>query len=65
MNLPPGYSFTIADETKRSDGEWHSRFTWLLRNAKNEYDVESVWWGFDTIQDAINDLSNYLEKNYK
>lgn len=61
--LPPGYKFTIGDYTKRSDGEWHSRFCWTLFDQNNEEVASCPWFGFDTFEIAFSDLKNYLARN--
>ena len=62
-HFPPGYSFTIKDATKRSDGEWHSRWTWELHT--NDHDtIDCDWWGFDTMHDAMDNLAEHIEKTY-
>jgi hypothetical protein len=63
-HFPPGYSFKIKDCSKRSDGEWYSRWTWELRDCNEDYVKQCEWWGFDTMEDALNDLAEHIEKTY-
>lgn len=63
-HFPAGYSFKIKDCSKRSDGEWYSRWTWELRDCNEDYVNQCDWWGFDTMGDCMNNLAEYIEKTY-
>ena len=49
----PGFSITISDSTKRSDGEWHARWTYEVRNSNREIIFRSEWWGHETADEAL------------
>lgn len=61
--IPPGYSFKVSDATKRSEGEWHSRWEWELFDTNQTKVASSDWRGFDSMQEALSDLSLYFEEN--
>lgn len=62
--VPPGWSFLIGNPSKRSDGEWWGRWIWKLYDQNNYLYKESEWWGFDTMQEAMTDLDNFLKHHY-
>lgn len=49
----PGFSITISDSTKRSDGEFHAKWTYEVRNCNREVIFRSTWWGYDTVDEAM------------
>ncbi len=57
----PGFSFTISDDTKRIDGDWHSRWTYSIRDSNGKTLFESDWDGFVTLSEAISSLSKVLD----
>jgi hypothetical protein len=61
----PGCSITLSDSTKRSEGEWHSRWTFVVRDCNvggtGERLFESPWFGYETLNEAISALSECLE----
>jgi hypothetical protein len=64
--FPPGYTFTISNAPKRDEGEWWDRWTWQLSPSSNIGGKihESKWFGFQTMEEALNNLNTYLE-NYR
>jgi len=63
-HFPAGWSFNIADCSKRHDGEWHGRWTWTLFDCNGAVVKQCEWWGFDTMDDALNNLAEHIEKTY-
>ena len=57
--LPDDYTLMISKSLKRDDGDWWDRWTWTLNSSYKHY--ESTWFGFSTLQEALEDLSTYLE----
>lgn len=51
--IHPGFSITLSDATKRSDGEWHARWTYLVKDCNGEKLFESDWWGYETANEAL------------
>lgn len=52
----PGFSITLSDATKRFDGEWHSRWTYLVKDCNDEKLFESDWSGYETANEALSQL---------
>jgi hypothetical protein len=63
---PPGYTFTISHAPKRDEGEWWDRWTWQLSPSSSlgRKHHESKWFGFQTMEEALEDLATYLENYY-
>lgn len=57
--LPDDYTLMISKSLKRDQGDWWDRWTWILNSGYKHY--ESTWFGFSTLQEALEDLSTYLE----
>ena len=51
-----GWDIKIYNHPKRIDGEFVVKVCWEAKTGSEE--KESVWGGFDTAKDAINDLIN-------
>ena len=64
--FPPGYTFTISHTPKRDDGEWRDRWTWQLIPSSNigKRIHVSRWFGFQSMKEALEDLTTYLESYY-
>ena len=65
-HFPAGHSFKIAHTRKCNNaGVLNYRWTWELMDSSNEWVEECYeWWGFDTMNDALNDLAEHIEKTY-
>lgn len=57
----PGCSVTLKDSTKRSDGEWHTRWTFLVTDCNGKPLFESFWFGYKTAGEALFAMSDCLE----
>ena len=54
-----GKSIRFQNVVKRKDGKWHNRIVWS--HTEIGHDIHSCsWWGFDTIEEAVDDCLNYL-----
>jgi hypothetical protein len=53
----PGCSITLSDSTKRSDGDWHARWTFVVKNCNGERLFESPWFGYETVDEALFNMS--------
>ena len=64
--FPPGYTFTISNAPKRDEGDWWDLWTWQLSPSSNpaRKHHESKWSGFQTMEEALEDLATYLENYY-
>jgi hypothetical protein len=61
----PGCSITLRDSTKRSDGEWHARWTFSVTDCNGKPLFESPWFGYKTADEAVDDMSRCLEHYMK
>jgi hypothetical protein len=58
----PGCSITLSDSTKRSDGEWHARWTFVVKDCNGRpLFLSAPWFGYETLNEAILALSECLE----
>jgi hypothetical protein len=57
----PGCSVTLKDSTKRSDGEWHARWTFLVTDCNGKPLFESFWFGYKTAAEALDAMSGCLD----
>lgn len=56
-----GKSIRFQNVVKRKDGEWYSRIVWEQVQLPGGQHIKSCsWWGFDTIEEAVDDCLNYL-----
>lgn len=56
-----GKSIRFQNVIKRKDGEWYSRIIWEQVQMPGGQHVKSCdWWGFETIEEAVEDCLNYL-----
>lgn len=64
--FPPGYTFAISHSPKRDEGEWWDRWTWELKpSLRFEGSMYgSEWFGFQTMQEALEDLALFIENNH-
>jgi hypothetical protein len=57
----PGCSITLEDSTKRSDGEWHARWTFNVKGSPSGPILfESNWFGYRTVDEALFEISKSL-----
>jgi hypothetical protein len=58
-----GHCISFENEIRRSDGEWYSRITWKhLQAGTGRIEMECKWFGFDTIEECVDDCLIYLDK---
>ena len=43
-------------------GKWGGRWTWTLFDCNGAVVKQCEWWGFDTMNDALNNLAEHIEK---
>jgi hypothetical protein len=56
-----GHSFSFQNEVKRSDGEWYSRIIWRhLQLPGNQLIEECEWFGFETMEECVDDCLKYI-----
>jgi hypothetical protein len=59
-----GKSISFQNEVRRKDGEWYSRITWKhIQQPNGSVIKQSTWFGFDTIDECVEDCLTYLEIN--
>ena len=54
--IHPGFSLTLSDATKRSNGEWYARWTYLVQDCNGGKLFESEWWGHKSADEALQEL---------
>ncbi len=56
-----GKSIRFQNQVKRKDGEWYSRIIWEHVQLPNNRAIKSCdWWGFETIEEAVDDCLDYI-----
>ena len=56
-----GKSIMFQNEIRRKDGEWYSRITWKhVILPTNKVINKCQWFGFETIDEAVEDCLNYV-----
>jgi hypothetical protein len=56
-----GKSIRFQNEVRRKDGEWYSRITWEEVELPGDRPIKSCdWFGFETIDEAVEDCLNYI-----
>ncbi len=56
-----GESIRFQNQIKRKDGEWYSRIIWEHIESPSNRTIKSCnWWGFETIEEAVDDCLTYL-----
>lgn len=63
FRLPTGYSFRIRDNKIMVDDEWKPNWFWVLENRQH-YLVSFSTKGFSSLEEALNDLQNYIQQNF-
>ena len=59
-----GKSISFQNEVRRKDGEWYSRITWKhIQQPNGSVIKQSTWFGFDTIDECVEDCLTYLVIN--
>ena len=59
-----GKSISFQNEVRRKDGEWYSRITWKhIQQPNGSVIKQSTWFGFDTIDECVEDCLTYLAIN--
>jgi hypothetical protein len=59
-----GHSISFQNEVRRKDGEWYSRITWKhIQQPNGSVIKQSTWFGFDTIDECVEDCLTYLTIN--
>jgi hypothetical protein len=60
-----GKSISFQNEVRRKDGEWYSRITWKHIQQPNGSVIKqsTIWFGFDTIDECVEDCLTYLAIN--
>lgn len=61
-----GYSIKFQNVVRRKDGEWHNRIIWEHIQLPNSIIIGgSEWFGFEDIEDCVDDCLKYLELKNK
>jgi hypothetical protein len=56
-----GKSIRFQNQVKRKDGEWYSRIIWEHVQLPGNRAIKSCdWWGFETIEEAVDDCLDYI-----
>ena len=56
-----GKSIRFQNQVKRKDGEWYSRIIWEHVQLPGNRVIKSCdWWGFETIEEAVDDCLDYI-----
>ena len=56
-----GKSIIFQNTVKRKDGEWHSRIIWTHVGLPGNRTIkECDWFGFETIDEAVEDCLTYI-----
>jgi hypothetical protein len=56
-----GKSIRFQNTVKRKDGDWHSRIIWEEVELPSNRTIETCeWFGFETIDEAVEDCLTYL-----
>ena len=57
-----GNWFIFENTIKRQDGEWVDRITWEHVGQPGNRHIKSCeWFGFETIEECVDDCLNYIE----
>lgn len=57
-----GHSISFQNQVRRSDGEWHSRIIWQHHQLPSNRTIkECEWFGFEEIEECVDDCLKYLE----
>lgn len=56
-----GKSIRFQNQVRRKDGEWYSRIIWEHTQLPSNSVIKSCeWFGFETIEEAVEDCLNYV-----
>jgi hypothetical protein len=56
-----GKSIRFQNVVRRKDGEWYSRIRWEEVQLPGNQHIKSCdWFGFETIDEAVEDCLNYI-----
>lgn len=56
-----GMSIRFQNVVRRKDGEWYSRVIWEHVGLPGNQIINSCnWWGFETIEEAVDDCLDYI-----
>jgi hypothetical protein len=56
--------FQFYNDVRRQDGEWYDRILWKhVQQPGSSYLKGCEWFGFDTMEDCVDDCIKYIEKN--
>ena len=57
-----GSNFIFQNEVKKKDGEWELRITWTHVRLPGNIPLNTcTWFGFENIDDCLDDCLLYLE----
>jgi len=59
-----GKSIIFQNEIRRKDSEWYSRIRWThVRYPFNQIIAECKWFGFETMEEAVDNCLKYINQN--
>ena len=61
-----GHSILFQNEVRRKEGEWYSRIIWKHIQLPNGRTIkECEWYGFEDIENCVDDCLKYINQKQK